>query len=374
MFKRIKLILPSVAFLLTVFILAGALVICPKKTFSENEKRILAQAPQLSFKAVAEGEFTDDLESYVSDQFPLRDAFVGINAYFNLLCGRNSAGDVYYCKEDYLISAPSAVTAEATKKNVENFSVFANKNNLEATLMVVPTSGYIMSEVLPKNHKPYCDDVVFDSAESVKGDMNYIDLRQCFEENKNNVQLYYKTDHHVTSAGAYEMYKQFVGEKNVTPAGEYKIQATDGFYGTAYSKSGYWLSKPDTIELWKNESLDVTVEITEPGKDIVKHNSLFFNNRLEEADKYTVFLDGNHTLVKITNPDAKGEKILVVKDSFAHCFTGFLAEQYSEIYMVDMRYYRQPLSTLVKDNKITEVLYLYGAENLGSDTNSAWIM
>ncbi len=374
MFKKLKRILPSVAFLLTVFILAGALIICPKESYSENEKRLLADTPEVSFEAVAKGKFTEELEVYVSDHFPLRDAFVGINAYFNLLCGRNYASDVYYCKDNYLISAPGKVSGEQTEANVKKFNEFAKDNKLKATLMLVPTSGYIMEDVLPEKHKAYNDDVVFDSAKKVKGDMEYIDLRQSFRDNKDEIQLYYKTDHHVTTAGAYKMYENFLDTKNIKPTAQYDVVTKSGFYGTAYSKSGYWLTPDDTVEMWKNKNLQPTVEIIEPGKDTIKSDSLFFENRLDEADKYTVFLDGNHTLVKITNPSAKGGKILVVKDSFAHIFTCFLAEQYSEIYMVDMRYYRKPLSNLVKENKIPEVLYLYGAENLGSDTNSAWIM
>lgn len=373
MFKKIKPIMPSVAFLLVVFLLAGAFVIAPKSEYSVNEKRILASSPEFSFKSLADGKFTKDLESFVSDQFPLRDTFVGINAYFTLLCGRNSANSVYYCDDGYLIAAPSQLSTDVARKNVQNFSAFAEKNDLTATIVAVPQSGYVLREKLPKLHAEYTDDEIFGVISENKGNMTLIDVRADFEKAKNDVQLYYKTDHHLTSAGAYELYKIYSSQKGVERTAEYKIETKDDFYGTAYSKSGYWLSKPDTIELWKNDNLRVEVEITEPGKDTVKSDSVFFENRLEENDKYPVFLDGNHTLVKITNPDARGGKLLVVKDSFAHCFSCFLAEQYSEIYMVDMRYYRDNLSELVAENSITEILYLYGTESLGTDTNSSWL-
>ena len=203
--------------------------------------------------------------------------------------------------------------------------------------------------------------------------MTFIDIRKAFDKAKNDVQLYYKTDHHITSTGAFEMYKLYAAEKGFVVNEDYEVKTEADFYGTSYSKGGYWLSDPDVIEMWHNKNLKVTVEITEPGKDVVKHNSVFFTDRLEESDKYPVYLDGNHSLTKITNPTAKGGKILILKDSFAHCFTGFLAEQYSEIYMVDMRYYRTSVSELVKENGITDVLYLYGTESMGTDTNSSWL-
>lgn len=371
--KNIKKYMPSIAFLLAIFIFFGALLFAPKKNFSENEKRILAEAPEVSFENLVNGKLTKDFETYVSDHFPLRDFFVGVQSYFDLLCGRNGAADVYYCADDYLISAPADVDVKTTENNVKAFKDFASKNNLDATMIVVPSLGYVMEEKLPANHKQFKDDEIIDTAKENCGSIKFIDLRENFKATKNDVQLYYKTDHHLTSAGAYETYKIFAQSKGFKPSAKYEIETVSDFYGTAYSKGGYWLSDPDTIELWHNKDLNVKVEIIETGKETVTSNSVFFKNQLENADKYPVFLDGNHSLVKITNPDVKGGKLLIVKDSFAHCFTGFLAEQYSEIYMVDMRYYRKSLTELVTENKISEVLYLYGTDNLGTDTNSVWI-
>ncbi len=373
MFKKIKPIMPSVAFLLVVFILSVSLIVAPKKEFSQNEKRLLAKSPEISLEALADGKFTKDLESFVSDQFPLRDFFVGVNSYFNLLCGRNSTAPVYYGKDGYLIGAPAELSSSTALENIQNFSEFAKKNNLTATIMAVPQCGYIMDDKLPAVHGEYTDGEIFDIIAENKGEMTFIDVREAFNKTKNDVQLYYKTDHHITSAGAFELYKLYAEGNGFTVTKNYDVKTEPDFYGTAYSKGGYWLSEPDTIEMWYNNDLKVAVEITEPGKDVVKSDSVFFTDRLEEADKYPVYLDGNHSLTKIKNPDAKGGKILVVKDSFAHCFTGFLAEQYSEIYMVDMRYYRTSVSDLVKENGITEVLYLYGTESIGTDTNSGWL-
>ncbi|MBO5896323.1 MAG: hypothetical protein J6Q83_03405 [Clostridia bacterium] len=373
MFKKLKPIMPSVAFLLVLLLLSATLFVAPKKGYSENEKRILAQAPQFTLERLADGKFTKDLESFVSDQFPLRDFFVGVNSYFNLISGRNSTAPVYYGKDGYLIGAPADLSIDTALKNVQRFSEFAEKNKLSATIMVVPQCGYVMADKLPSLHGEYTDDKIFEVISENKGNMTFVDVRDTFNKAKNDVQLYYKTDHHITSAGAYELYKLYAAEKGLSVTNAYEIKTEPDFYGTSYSKSGYWLSKPDVLEMWYNKDLKVTVEITEPGKDVVKNDSVFFTDRLEESDKYPVYLDGNHSLTKITNPNAKGGKLLIIKDSFAHCFTAFLAEQYSEIYMVDMRYYRTSVSDLVAENGISEVLYLYGTESIGTDTNSSWL-
>ena len=75
----------------------------------------------------------------------------------------------------------------------------------------------------------------------------------------------------------------------------------------------------------------------------------------------------------IQNPNAEGGNLLVIRDSYAHCFSTFLASDYQNIYLVDLRYYRDNLSQFVAEHPVDRVLYLYGVDNLVSDTNSAWL-
>ena len=67
---------------------------------------------------------------------------------------------------------------------------------------------------------------------------------------------------------------------------------------------------------------------------------MFFRKHLDESDKYLTFLDGNHSLVTIKTGNPGG-KLLLIKDSFAHCAAPFLAENFSEIYMIDLRYFKE---------------------------------
>jgi len=231
--------------------------------------------------------------------------------------------------------------------------------------------GYILDDKLPKFHEEYNDEKIF-SLVKEKSEIELIDLRVAFKNEKS--QLYYKTDHHLTAQGSYLMYEKYceaIGESAKTFETK---EVFDGFYGTTYSRSGLWGKKPDTIEVWKNENTDVEVIIDDATTQKTA-NSLFFTEHLNEDDKYPVYLDGNHSLVTIKNKaNNSGKKLLIIKDSYAHCFTTFLYEHYSEIYMVDMRYYRKSVSSLVSENGITDVLYLYGVDNFSTDTNSAWLM
>lgn len=375
MSDKIKHFIPAVAFLAIIAILGLLFVFLPKATYSETEKRLLADTPSFSVESLTSGNLSNEIDSYVSDHFPARDWFVGVQAYYELLTGRGGASDVYFGSDGYLIGAPAATEEAHVKTNVSRFADFAKRNGLAGSLMIVPSTGYVMADKLPANHKAYDDDAMFDAAKESLGELAMIDLREPFTAAADDIQLYYKTDHHLTSAGSYEMYKAYASHNGLTVTDDYRVETAEGFRGTMYSKSGYWLTAADTVELWNNDDLHVNVEIYDAGTTPTKtSDSVFFKERLEENDKYPVFLDGNHALVKITNPDADGGKLLIVKDSFAHCMTGFLAEQYQEIYMIDLRYYLNDAAALVKENGITQVLFLYGMENLSTTSaNSSWL-
>lgn len=121
---------------------------------------------------------------------------------------------------------------------------------------------------------------------------------------------FYHTDHHWTSRGAYQAYRVLAQMWGLpaADASEYKITAVNGFYGTAYSKSGLWAEKPDTVELWRDPFVQTKVSVFDENKPFpTEQDGMFFEKHLEEADKYPVFLDGNHARVTITSMVSSGK-------------------------------------------------------------------
>jgi hypothetical protein len=232
-----------------------------------------------------------------------------------------------------------------------------------------------MKDKLPLIHESYDDDFVFNEIERQKSEqIDFIDLREKLIEESKTKQIYYKTDHHWTSEGAFVAYNEYCKKNGLTiPSREnFKIESFNNFFGTNYSKSAFWLSKPDMIQTF-NPSGDFTVDIFDGnGKEKISQ-SLFFKEHLEENDKYPVFLDGNHSFVKITNSSVPEGKLLVVKDSFGHCLVPFLSQLYHEIYMIDLRYYKKSVADLVNSEGIENIILVYGVENFIGDSNLKWI-
>ncbi len=379
--KHIRDFIPTIIFLSFIGVVFILFLVLPKKDYSPQEKRVLADFPTVTTETVFSGDFGSAFETYLADQMPLRTFFVGINAYTNLLLGENGLSGIYQCSDGYLINTPVKYS-DNLEKNIEYINEFAEDIDIPVYMTVVPSTGYIMENVLPAVHYLYQDEIILNKITTqLASNIQYVDLSKKFSTivSDKKIQIYYKTDHHWTALGAYIAYQSLCEKIGLTATDQrdFNIESYDGFFGTTYSKSALWLSQPDTIELWKNKNHtenQFEVEIIDGGIS-EKSNSLFYTEHLNEDDKYPVYLDGNHSLVKIKNSNSHtGQKLLVIKDSFAHSIVPFLADNYDEIIMVDMRYYKNEVSLLVEKEEIDTVLVLYGLDNIVNDENLRALM
>lgn len=377
--SKIGKYIPAVVFLIFIYGMALWFLFSPKTDYSSSEKRYLQKFPDTNVEKVLSGEFGSEFETFFADQFPQRNTWVGLNAYTALAEGNNGASGVYNCKNGYLINKPVS-TDNNLDKNVGAVVDFAKTIDAPTTVMLVPSTGYIADDVLPTFHDKYNDDEDISEISSTlsKEKIGFVDLRERFKsEYKNGSQLYYKTDHHWTTKGAYTGYQELCKALGITPIDDstLKKDSYPDFYGTTYSSSGFWLTPPDNIEIWsnpKNSDKNISVKITE-GANVKTSGSMYFTDHLKEDDKYPVFIDGNHALTEITNTNAKNGTILLIKDSFSHSLAPFLAENYSKVVLVDLRYYKESVSQLVSTYNPEQVVVLYGIDNLATDTDIVWL-
>lgn len=377
MMKRRDLII-TIGFCAILAVMQAAFWLLPKTDFSVNEKRVLQRAPSFSLSGLWDGSWFQSIDSYVSDHFAGRDFWVGLHAYANQAEGLNAAGKVYRGKDGWLINRP--LQAGTTfEQNVQALSEFAQQNSqTPVTFLCIPTTGAVMEEQLPNLHDAYPDRQMLAQLKNSLGDqVEWIDglgLLQSRQEMGEAV--YYRTDHHWTSAGAYAAYCALAQAWGMQPAdvSEYSIQEHDGFYGTTYSKSGLWAEKPDTIALWEDQKVQIHVQAWDDNKPFpVEQDGVFFLDHLKEPDKYPVFLDGNHAKVTLTS-NADGGKLLIVRDSFAHCFAPFLSRHFKQIDLVDLRYFKkQTVSELIEQNQYDRILFVYGLETVAEDRSLQWL-
>ena len=89
----------------------------------------------------------------------------------------------------------------------------------------------------------------------------------------------------------------------------------------------------------------------------------------KKENKYSVFLGGNSSLIDIRTTSTSEKKILLIKDSFANCFIPFLTEYYSEIVVVDPRYYSGTIHDVMDTYPVDDILFLYSGATFLNDNN-----
>ena len=348
-------------------------LLLPKEKFSALEKRYLSDAPVLTWENLSSGQFGSDVESYIADYIPGRNFFVGLNAYVDLFTGRQVSKGVYAAEGNRLVQAPVVWNEKQAQQNMQAINSFAEKIGRQVDLMLVPSAGWAAQDTIVGLSDPYEDEVLIQCLYDLCGeDVRTIDLTSVIKDQADPASLYYRTDHHWTTDGAYlayETYMQLLG-RDYRAEEDFTVETASGFQGSTYSESALWLTPGEDIEMWHGSS-NITVT---NGENPEPHQGVFYKERLEEADKYTVFLDGNHSIVRITNPDAQGKgKLLVIRDSYSNCLGTLLTESYEEVVLVDLRYYKNPVSQLWAEENFTDVLVCYSMDNIMTDTNLVWL-
>lgn len=346
-------------------------LITPDKIFSDSENRILEQAPNFSFKELFKGKFTENYEKYIADQFTLRDFWIGIKSDCQGVLGNKESNGVYSGKDGYLLQSFKEPENRSFQEKMEAINSFAQSiPKVNKYFMLVPNSVKILQQKLP-SYAPVDDELVAINKvkASVDKSIKFVDIYDALYS-KRDEYIYYKTDHHWTTKGAYYAYEKIAKDMGFSAHEENYFnvkKVTDSFYGSLYSEGGFRHIKPDSMELYiPKTDENYTVEYYDENRT---SNSFFNMNNLSKKDKYTVFFGGNYSFIKINMKNTSDKKLLVVKDSYANCFLPFLCDNFSEIYVIDLRYYDESLNALIKSNAISDLLILYNVNTFFQDSS-----
>lgn len=335
--------------------------LCPDKYYSENEKRTLAQRPTFTISRFLSGKYESELETYLSDQFPARDSWITVKTLTELALGKREGGQVYFAGDGYLIDCFDGYDAEQCKANVavlkELAETLQEQYDIPMQVMLVPTATEILSDKLPA-FAPHAGQLEIIEYAKQQG-LAVIDVTEELSAHKEEY-IYYKTDHHYTSLGAYYCYRVWKESKGQIPedlsAWNSEVLCND-FHGTTYAKVNYPFAPYDTmIAYYKQENHRVDYN---NGNYIT--DSIYERKYLEGKDQYAVFFNSNQATTVVSG-EGSG-KLLILKDSYANSFAQFVIDEYEETHMLDLRFYTGSVEDYVKEHGITEVLVLYNIPN-----------
>lgn len=354
----------SILFLIFIFFFFLYNMFVEDKMFSYNENRELAQQPELSLKTILDGTYMENIEVYVNDQIALRDNFVKLSTNVKLLLGQREINDVYVA-DDYLIDkfSKSKVDEKLLEKNLGYIEEFMNKYD-NSYISIIPTSTEILEYKLSKyvdniNQKEIIERIV-------KGKNNIDIYSKLFEHNMEDI--YYRTDHHWTSLGAYYGYVSICDKLGLSTIDleDFNVEVIDNkFSGTIQSKVnldfGYDILYKYTVKGLQPKYKRV---VDENFNDV--SDSLYDESKLKTKEKYAVYIGGNSAITRIYSENIKEDKgrLLLIKDSYSHSLVPFLTNHYSEIVLIDLRYFNMSLNQfLQEENEFNDILLIWNLAN-----------
>ncbi len=365
-FKR----LPGVIFMVLLLGLAGKEALSHQRTYSPVEKRELQTRPEISITKVLDGRFQRKYESYLRDQFPGRDHWVSFQTDMELFMGKNEIHNVYIGKNHYLLEhyTEKEFDPQQISKNLQALEKFVGKakQNADVHVMMVPTKSWILREKLPAFAPHYKEQKFYDALQQkLEKEDVLISVEPVLDAHKEE-EIYYRTDHHWTTLGAwyaYEQYTKAVGGDLQRAQGKKKFRCiSKDFYGTTYAKINY-ARQADKIEIYEPEDkLRVVYNMGEK-----KTKTLYDVSFLKTADQYSVFTGGNQAVLEITGGIKNGKTLLLIKDSFANSILPFLAEDYEKLVVVDLRQLNVSGDRLLEMFSPTDILILYNSAQFAQD-------
>lgn len=372
---------PGALLALFIFLLVGFSVLnlfWPKRDMSELENRKLAQFPAFSVKALLNGTWFGDLSEYVQDQVAFRDGLIDLESAFNnLVFAKTEEGGILLGKDGWMFTKLFDISDSTQKqldKNLQAVTSFASRHPGKVTFLLAPSASVIYPEMLPAGAPMVDENAMLDDIfAQVSSEADVIDMRPVFTQQKEQY-LYYKTDHHWTTQGAYLAYEQFCQLKGLSPfdTNAYQAESVPGFYGTHYSATRRWNVQPDTITYYP---LDNPMTIFDIGAETEytprTTESMINTEKFGTRDKYAAFLDGNNGYSVI---EGNGEgSILVVKDSYANCFVPFLTANYEKIGVVDLRNFSYGLDSTIESEGYDQILILYNFQTFIADNRVVYM-
>lgn len=358
----------------TVFIGAFFLLnlILPDRNFSDQENRTLQQAPDFSFASLFDGSYTQTYEKYAADQFAFRDFWIPVKARAELLSGKRENNGVYYGSDETLLNQFTAPKTADLDTKLSAIDTLAKNVDVPVRFALIPGSTEIWSGKLPADAPADSQKALIDYCYG-KTSVDCVDFYSALSAHSGDY-IYYRTDHHWTSLGAYYGYCALMDGLGLPcrDLSEYHRQtvSTD-FYGTTYSASGFSWIRPDSIETYVDGDAAEVESYARGPSNAPTESGLYVQTFLGKKDQYSMFLGGVTPLLHITTKNAGAPSLLIVRDSYADSLVPFLTDGFSSIDLIDLRYYKGSVADYVKEHDIDSVLVLYSVADFCTDDNIA---
>ena len=368
------------------------------RAFSEFENTSLAQKPAISWSSFVDGSFGSKYVKYINEQFLGRDNWISMKAVADMGLGRIESHGVTYGDDHYLMekleivedqnypanAGTNIVKQTALDRSNGMVSSFLQMYDQPITFSLVPNSYAILEDEVPTgfpgaDQQAYTQQI-YQTLREADDQLEIVDFSDALSQHKDEY-IYYRTDHHWTTLGAYYAYVAYCEQKGLTPVSveELEENKVEDFYGTFYSKAKRPSQPADTItwydvdvdefafvaNLQQDKQLAQLGEVVqEDGLELLRVDGMMDQRKFEVRDKYAAFMWGNSGYVKIksshnlNHQEGKTSRLLLFKDSYANSMIPYLTYNYDEIIVVDLRYMAKSTKELMQE-EFDDIFVMY---------------
>ena len=367
----------SVVFCVALVLLMVVNILVPDKERSVNENRPLAARPEFYPDNLLSGNYMEKYELYLRDQFAGREFFSDIKVTLDRLGGKREEQGVLLGKDGQLMETIAVPEGEVLTANLDAIETFAKRHeDMTVSMILVPDAANIWNDKLPTlystaDQKRMIAQVKREMEESV----NWIDVESILNKHIDE-EIYYKTDKHWTSLGAYYVFEESAEQLGIrkNSAGKFATYPiTTTFQGNLSARSGYQQNVKEVIDIYTQAEGDTDVVVNYVDEQR-KTASLYDSSKLKTSDQYDVFLGGDTSVIDIKTVSQNSNRLLVIKDSFANCFIPFLTPYYREIVVVDPKHYGGTIEDIMDTYRITDALILYSGNTFFQDNNISGVL
>lgn len=331
-----------ITFILIIFLFPIISIVKEDREVSNFERRKLTTINKLEKAPL------DNLEKYLSDQFPLRDSLIKLNSTIDrYVLGNKESNDVYI-KEEFLIDKnypqdDKSINNFINKMNYLNDTYLKNSNTFIA---IIPDKAYYLDD----NYLKIDYNSIYKELEK-ELNINYINIKDLF-----NLNDYYKTDIHLKQSSYFKLIEELNKKYDFNyEKVEYNENNYKEFIGSSYSKSTIFTKKENLTYLSNNIIDNTSVHHLEYGA-----RKVYDIDKLGGTDSYDVFLSGPSALIEIENNSSTTDKELIIfRDSFSSSLAPLLIPYYKKATLIDLRYIRNDLLIDKVDYQNKDVLILF---------------
>lgn len=326
------------------------------RAFSDSERRVLAQKPELSAETILSGSFMTDFETYAMDQFPQRDKFRTLQSIAKLGVFRQSETNGLYQQDGILAQVQYPLETQMLDHAGERFryvyDTYLAETGSPVYFSIVPDKHYFLAEEggrLSLDHGALVEEM-----RKRTEYMQYIDIFPTLE-----ITDYYRTDTHWRQECLQDTADAIAQAMGIQLTAEYETRETGHpFYGVYHGQLALPV-EPDEMYYLSNAMLD-SCTVTSYNTGLPVQKPMYDMEAAAGRDAYELFLCGADALVTIENPNASTDRELIVfRDSFGSSLIPLLAEGYTKITVIDIRYVQPAMLGNLVEFKGQDVLFLY---------------